>query len=88
MRRSLGGDYEAYRPMIPDDQEEQRIIRIARALCRSARIDPDAAIDERTRPFLPAPPAGGVAPMPAWVAFRESVRAFAARYPREIVSSL
>jgi|GEM_PF-4537087 len=74
--------------MISDDNEEQRIIRIARALCRSARIDPDAAIDERTRPLLPVLPDIGVAHLPAWVAFRDSARAFAARYPREIVSSL
>jgi hypothetical protein len=84
--------------MIPEDHEEQRIIRIARALCRSARIDPDAAIDEYTRPRLPACndvgtvplPANdvGTVPLPAWVAFRESARAFAARHPREIVSSL
>lgn len=74
--------------MIPDDNEEQRIIRIARALCRSARIDPDGEIDERTRPLLPASPNAGVAPRPAWMAFRDSARAFATRYPREIVSSL
>ena len=74
--------------MIPEDHEEQRIIRIARALCRSARIDPDAAIDECTRPRLPACNDVGTVPLPAWVAFRESARAFAARHPRELVSSL
>lgn len=74
--------------MISDDNEEQRIIRIARALCRSARIDPDSAIDERTRPLLPGSSTHSAAPLPAWVAFRDSARAFAARYPREIVSSL
>jgi len=74
--------------MIPDESEEQRIIRIARALCRSARIDPDAAIDERTRHLLREvyhSPAEG---LPAWMAFRASARDFASRYPREIVSSL
>ncbi|CAD5300375.1 conserved hypothetical protein [Bosea sp. 62] len=74
--------------MIPEDHEEQRIIRIARALCRSARIDPDAAIDECTRSLLPPSNDVGSVPLPAWVAFRDSARAFAARHPREIVSSL
>jgi hypothetical protein len=74
--------------MNPEDNEEQRIIRIARALCRSARIDPDAAIDDRTRPLLPAVQHADVESRPAWIAFRDSARAFAARYPREIVSSL
>lgn len=74
--------------MIPEDSEEQRIIRIARALCRSARIDPDAAIDERTRPLIREADQSPVEALPAWVAFRDSARAFAARHPREIVSSL
>lgn len=74
--------------MNPEDTEEQRIIRIARALCRSARIDPDAMIDERTRPLLPAVHRALSETLPAWMAFRDSARAFAARYPREIVSSL
>lgn len=74
--------------MIPDDNEEQRIIRIARALCRSARIDPDAAVDERTRPLLPAAHRAGTEPGVAWMAFRDSARAFAVLHPREIVRSL
>ncbi len=74
--------------MISEDHDEQRIVRIARALCRSARIDPDAAIDECTRPLLPPSKDVGAGPLPAWVAFRDSARAFAARHPREIVSSL
>ena len=73
--------------MTTDDGEEQRIVRIARALCRSARIDPDAAIDERTRPLLPAVHHALCEPLPAWTAFRDAARAFAARHPREIVSS-
>lgn len=74
--------------MTSEDNEEQRIVRIARALCRSARIDPDAAIDDRTRPLLPAAQHADAESRPAWVAFRESARDFAARYPREIVRSL
>jgi len=74
--------------MIPDDNEEQRIIRIARALCRSARIDPDAAVDERTRPLLPAAHRADTEMRSAWMAFRDSARAFAALHPREIVRSL
>jgi hypothetical protein len=74
--------------MTMEDSEEQRIVRIARALCRSARIDPDAAIDERTLPLLPATGHAGAESRPAWLAFRDAARAFAASYPREIVSSL
>lgn len=74
--------------MIPDDNEEQRIIRIARALCRSARIDPDAVVDEHIRPLLPAPHRAGAGQRSAWLAFRDSARAFAALHPREIVRSL
>lgn len=73
--------------MIPDDSEEQRIIRIARPLCRAARIDPDAAMDERARPVLPAAHRDAELHS-AWMAFRDSARAFAARHPREIVRSL
>lgn len=73
--------------MIPDD-EEQRVTRIARALCRSARIDPDAAVDEHTRPLLPAAHRADAEMRSAWIAFRASARAFAARHPREIVSNL
>jgi hypothetical protein len=74
--------------MTLDEQEEQRIVRIARALCRSARIDPDATIDDGTRPLLPDVPHAGAGSHPAWVAFRDSARVFAARHPREIVRSL
>ncbi|RXT52480.1 hypothetical protein B6S44_17030 [Bosea sp. Tri-44] len=74
--------------MIPEDSEEQRIIRIARALCRSARIDPDAAIDERTRPLLLGAFQSPAESLPAWMAFRDSARDFVTRHPREIVSSL
>jgi hypothetical protein len=88
MRRLRGDDVEACPVMNPEDYDEQRIIRIARALCRSARIDPDAPIDERTRPLLPEARCAFAEPSPAWMAFRDSARAFASRYPREIVSSL
>lgn len=72
--------------MIDEDSEEQRITRIARALCRSARIDPDASSDDMIRAMLPE---GGTSTVKqAWMAFREPARAFAARYPREIVGSL
>ncbi len=74
--------------MTSDDSEEERIDRIARALCRSARIDPDSTIDERTRSLLPEAAQTAATRLPAWVAFRDSARAFAARYPREIVRSL
>lgn len=74
--------------MIHEDNEEQRIIRIARALCRSARIDPDAACDERAHPLLPAAYRANAEPRSAWMAFRDSAREFAARHPREIVRGL
>ena len=74
--------------MTSEDDEEQRIIRIARALCRSARLDPDAAIDERARPLLPTMRGSLSDASPAWMVFRDSARAFAARYPREIVRCL
>jgi len=72
--------------MTIDDTEEQRIIRIARAMCRSARIDPDSAIDERSGRSAMREQPGVSRAQPAWTAFRAHAAAFAARHPPEAVS--
>lgn len=49
--------------------DEARIKAIARALCRSARIDPDAILDAEPRLGLMSP---AMEPIPAWERFRSA----------------
>ncbi|WP_332683481.1 hypothetical protein [Bosea sp. (in: a-proteobacteria)] len=74
--------------MTTDETEEQRIIRIARAMCRSARIDPDSTIDERRLLSIMREQPGSSRPQPAWTAFRAHAAAFAAQHPPEMVAAL
>jgi hypothetical protein len=60
--------------------DEERITRIARAMCRAARIDPD-------KPAGDGDPAGAAMrkmdqgePRPAWMLFRREARLFALRH--------
>lgn len=72
--------------------ENDRIIRIARALCRSARIDPDSilsseefagASEKVTDSPLPTEKA-----MPAWTMFRGAALTFVHSHDERIVSPL
>ncbi|WP_332697208.1 hypothetical protein [Bosea sp. (in: a-proteobacteria)] len=74
--------------MTTDDIDEQRIVRIARAMCRSARIDPDSTIDERRLRSIMREQPGASRPQPAWTAFRAHAAAFAAQHPPEVVAVL
>ena len=67
--------------------DEDRIKRIARAMCRAARIDPDKPAGNKG-PFtmlMQAP--GHESPQPAWMLFRQEAARFAARH-REIAQTL
>ena len=72
--------------------EDERITRIARALCRSARIDPDSPlIDVRLAP----PPAldidgpeDAVTSQPAWTMFRGAALTFIHSHDERVVSRL
>ncbi|MEN5082279.1 hypothetical protein ABE438_07315 [Bosea sp. TWI1241] len=70
------------------DADEERIIRIARAMCRSARIDPDSILDERNARLPMRDGPGSSEPLPAWTAFRADALAFAAECPPEAVRLL
>lgn len=67
--------------------DEDRIKRIARAMCRAARLDPDKPADA-TGSFtisMQTQPKGE--PEPAWMLFKQEAARFAAQN-REIVHSL
>lgn len=72
--------------------EDDRITRIARALCRSARIDPDsilAADGPGSEPAAaarkPSPANGAV---PAWTMFRGAALTFIHSHDERVVSPL
>jgi len=72
--------------------EDERITRIARALCRSARIDPDSPlIDDRPRAEA-APdimkPAAADDTQPAWTMFRGAALTFVHSHDDRVVSLL
>ena len=50
--------------------DEARIAAIARALCRSAGIDPDSILPPETEPEYPGSMSPAVKRMPAWERFR------------------
>ena len=72
--------------------EDERITRIARALCRSARIDPDSVLTadrldaEETKP-LPQPRSPDDA-VPAWTMFRGAALTFIHSHDERVVSPL
>ncbi|SIQ09740.1 MULTISPECIES: hypothetical protein [unclassified Bosea (in: a-proteobacteria)] len=67
--------------------DEDRIKRIARAMCRAARLDPDKPAEKvgAFRISMQAPDFEG--PQPAWMLFRQEAARFAA-LNREVVQSL
>lgn len=72
--------------------EDDRITRIARALCRSARIDPDSllAYDHRGPDAFPEPkkPQPDDRPMPAWTQFRGAALTFVHAHDDRVVAPL
>lgn len=66
--------------------DEDRITRIARAMCRAARLDPDKPADAASgfmMTVMERPPAE----QPAWMLFRKEAARFASQN-REISQSL
>lgn len=78
--------------------EDDRITRIARALCRSARIDPDSILTSSDLDAEPAKHAGKPSPaskpspaddaVPAWTMFRGAALTFIHSHDERIVSPL
>lgn len=72
--------------------DDDRITRIARALRRSARIDPDSilASDRMDRQRVPEPmqPQREQGPVPAWTLFRGAALTFIHAHDERIVSPL
>lgn len=60
--------------------DEERIKRIARAMCRAARLDPDKPVDKNGgyTVMIQTPGAQGV--QPAWTMFRQQAELFAASH--------
>lgn len=71
--------------------EDDRITRIARALCRSARIDPDSILATQPDPdAFPAPRKSRPddAPLPAWTQFRAAALSFVHAHDKRIAGPL
>ncbi|HEY5794149.1 MAG TPA: hypothetical protein VIU82_03970 [Bosea sp. (in: a-proteobacteria)] len=72
--------------------EDDRITRIARALCRSARIDPDSILTSGELDAGPAKQAGKPRraddAVPAWTMFRGAALTFIHAHDERIVSPL
>lgn len=73
--------------------EDDRITRIARALCRSARIDPDSILTADSPDAKPAAtvartPKPASEPVPAWTMFRSAALTFIHSHDEHVVSPL
>lgn len=68
--------------------DDDRIIRIARALCRSARLDPDLPVERASDVPLPQR-TGSVSPSAAaWMHFRKAAEEFVALNSERVVAPL
>ncbi len=67
--------------------DEDRIKRIARAMCRAARLDPDKPADKAGTFSISMQGQDSESPQPAWMLFRKEAARFAAQN-REVVQSL
>lgn len=56
--------------------DEPRVRAVARALCRSARIDPDSLVSADAECSLPESFAFPIAPTPAWERFRAAAQKY------------
>ncbi|MFA6965493.1 MULTISPECIES: hypothetical protein [Bosea] len=72
--------------------EDERITRIARALCRSARIDPDSVLTgdplDAEPPKNDRMPSFADATVPAWTMFRGAALTFIHSHDERVVSPL
>lgn len=66
---------------------EDRIVRIARAMCRAARLDPDKPAGNKGPFTMSMQEPGHEAPQPAWMLFRQDAARFASRH-RDIAEAL
>jgi len=60
--------------------DEERIRRIARAMCRAARLDPDKPAGNKGPYTMSMREPGHESPQPAWMLFRKEAAQFAARH--------
>jgi hypothetical protein len=60
--------------------DEERITRIARAMCRAARLDPDKPAGNAGPYTMSMREPGYVTPQPAWMLFRREAALFASRH--------
>lgn len=68
--------------------DDDRIIRIARALCRSARLDPDKPVADAGSVPMPGHPETVSASSAAWMHFRKAAEEFVARHNERVVAPL
>lgn len=67
--------------------DEDRIVRIARAMCRAARLDPDKPAGNKGPFTMSMQQPGHDTPQPAWMLFRQEAARFAARN-RDVAAAL
>lgn len=67
--------------------DEERITRIARAMCRAARLDPDKPAGNAGPYTMSMREPGPATPQPAWMLFRREAALFASRH-REVAVRL
>ena len=67
--------------------EDERIRRIARAMCRAVRLDPDKPAGNTGPYTMSMREPGHESPQPAWMLFRREAALFAARH-REVAGRL
>lgn len=60
--------------------DEDRIKRIARAMCRAARLDPDKPAGNKGPYTMSMQQPGHDGPQPAWMLFRQEAAHFAERH--------
>lgn len=68
--------------------DDDRVIRIARALCRSARLDPDKPVADGSALPMPARAAPVSPSAAAWTYFRMAAEEFVARHSERVVAPL
>ena len=60
--------------------DEERITRIARAMCRAARLDPDKPAGNAGPYTMSMRESDHATPQPAWMLFRREAALFASRH--------
>lgn len=68
--------------------DDDRIIRIARALCRSARLDPDKPVEDCAAFTIEQRSDAVSASAAAWMHFRQAAEDFVARHGEPVVARL